>query len=175
MSSDKNVVMAYLEAHNRHDMDAVLALFAPDIRFEMSGLWVRVGIEEMRSLEAWDKVVNSQLTFKDLRVQSGRMTCKAEETNDWLKMVGIEAVYYDTVKFEFENDVIRHIRVKIASKSEMAIDRGSNKVVRWAFEAEPDTVHQVIPRGQLLYSEENAHKWIALVQKWREHASLESE
>lgn len=46
-------LQAYEEAHNRHDVQAVLAMCAEDIRSEVVGVWVKAGMDNFRSIEEW--------------------------------------------------------------------------------------------------------------------------
>lgn len=44
------VVTAYLDAHNAHDLDRVLAALTDDFRFEAVGVWTRSGKRLARQL-----------------------------------------------------------------------------------------------------------------------------
>jgi hypothetical protein len=171
MKDEKAIVLAYQEAHNAHDVDKAMTFFAPNIRFEMAGIWVREGFEEMRVMEVWDSVVGGEVFFKDFKTRTGRLECKATESNDWLKIVGIDAVTYDSFRFEFENGRIGRIRAKVSPKDEMAIDRAVNRVVRWALEARPDEIDDIIPRGLFNYGHEQAERWMVLLKEWKQQAA----
>ena len=167
MSSDKEIVQGYLEAHNAHDVERALSYFSPNIRFMMSGLWTREGLDELRALEAWDAALNSQLAFDDLKIRRGRMDCRGREANDWYQIVGIEQVDYDSIKFEFQDGKIIHIRAKMSPKSERAVDRAMNEVVGWALAAAPDEVKALVRRGKFLYGPEQAVRWMDLLKRWQ--------
>jgi hypothetical protein len=168
MKEKKAIVLAYQDAHNAHDVELALSFFAPNIRFEMTGLWVKQGLEDVRALEEWDAALANQLTFGDLRIRNARLECEAKETNDWFKLVGIDEVFYDSIKFEFDNGLITHIRAKISPKGEMAVDKVVNGVMRWALEACPEEVENLMPRGLFNYGREEAHKWLALLKDWQD-------
>lgn len=167
----REIVLAYQEACNTHDIDLALSLFAPDIRYEMVGIWVMQGPDDLRSYAEWNQVFAVKMNFGKLKMKNNRLECQAEETNDWLKMVGIESVTYDSLKFEFKDNKISNIRVKISPKSEMAMDRATNRVVRWVMETDPESIHKIIPRGLFKYSREVAEKWLALLKDWKAHAT----
>lgn len=167
MKSEKEIVLAYLEAHNAHDIERALNVFSPKIRFMMVGLWTREGIDELRSLEAWDAALNSQLAFDDLKIRQGRMDCRGRETNDWYQFTGIDQVDYDSIKFEFHDGKISHIRAKLAPKSERDVDRAMNEVIRWALEAAPDEVKALVRRGKFRYGQDQAVRWMDLLEKWK--------
>lgn len=171
MTETKDIVIAYQEAQNSHNIDLALSFFAPDIRFEMVGIWVMQGMKELRAYAEWNAVIANKLTFGKLKIKNTRLECQAQETNEWLKLVGIDVVNYDAIKFEFENGKIRHIRAKVAPKSEMAMDKATNRVIRWALDKYPDEVVAVIPRGVFKYTEEAATKWMNLVTEWLQHTA----
>lgn len=168
MKSQKEIVMAYQEAHNAHDIDGALSYLSPKIRFGMTGLWVREGLDEVRELEEWDAVMNSQLGFNDFKMRNQRLECIGTETNDWYTKVGITQVNYASIKFEFEGDKIRHIRAQISPKDEMRVDRAVNDVVRWAIEIYPDEIHALVPRGVFRYGHDQALRWKKLLDEWKQ-------
>lgn len=167
MKSEQEIVMAYLKAHNAHDIDGALSFLSPEIRFGMTGLWVRQGLTELRALEEWDAVMNSQLDFRNFKVRNQRLECSGTETNDWYAMVGIESVTFQPIKFEFDAGKIRHIRAQIAPKNEMMIDRAVNEVVRWAFDIYPDEITDLVPRGVFRYGKAHAVRWLKLLEEWK--------
>lgn len=170
MSSEREIVLAYLEAHNAHDVERTLSCLSPTIRFMMTGLWTREGLDEMSAMETWDAELNSHLTFEGLKIRQGRMDCRGSETNDWYQFVGIQQVDYDSIKFEFTGGKISRIRAKMSPKSERAVDQAMNDVVRWALEEAPDEVEALVPRGILRYGHEQALRWMALLKEWKTQA-----
>jgi hypothetical protein len=167
LKSKNEIILAYQEARNAHDIDLVLSYLSPDIRFGMAGLWVKQGHEEIRTLEEWDAVHNSQTVFENLKMRNQRLECKATETNDWYQMVGISSIKYDSIKFEFDLMKINHIRAKMSPKSERQIDQVINDILRWALKAHPDKIDDLIPRGQFVYGREQAKRWKVLIDEWQ--------
>ena len=171
MKDPKAFILKYQEVHNAHNIDQALRFFAPTFRFEMAGIWVRQGLEEQRSLEEWDQVVSSQLFFTDFRKRSGRLECQVRETSMWLNMVGINAVFYDAFMFEFTNGQISRLKAKLSPRSERDIDKAVNRVLRWALEARPDSVEEIIPRGTFIYGRTQAESWLVLLKEWQQEAA----
>ena len=174
MSDPKAIILAYQEAHNNQDVDRALSLFAPNIRFEMAGIWVREGLEQQRELEEWDAALSSKLVFDNFKKRGGRTECTAIETNAWLKMAGIGTVTYESVLFEFDGDQIIRIRAKLAPKSEMAMDKAMNGVVRWALDHKLSKIEEIIPRGLFHYGKQQAEDWLVMLNDWQQQA-VESE
>ncbi len=168
MSSEKEIVLAYQEAHNAHDVEKALSFFTDDIRYGMTGVWVKQGIDEVRGLETWDAALNSHMNYQVLKVQQSRLNCAATETNDWLKLVGVNEIEYTSIKFEFKGEKIQHIRAQLAGKSEWAIDQAVNDVLRWALEAYPAEVKGLIPRNNFIHGVGQAQRWLDLLKEWKE-------
>ena len=121
-------------------------------------------------MEEWDAVVGGQINFGNAKMRGGRFECQAKETNAWFEIVGIEAIYYDSYRIELENGLISRIRAKISPKGEMAIDKAVNRVMRWALEARPDEVGEIMPRGLFNYGKEQAEGWMVLLKEWKQQA-----
>lgn len=167
MKPNLQIVSAYQQAHNEHQWEQVMQLFAPDIRFEMVGIWVKQDADLIAKVEQWDAVLNSQLTFSDLREKDGGVVCQAFETNDWLALVGIEKLIYSSVRFEFGNGLIKKIKAQMAPESEQAMARAINKVTRWALDSHREVVQKLIPRSNFIYGHDEALQWKALLEEWR--------
>lgn len=172
---EKDLILAYLQAHNDHDVNLALSYMSPEIRFGMAGIWVKEGTEELQAMEAWDAEMHSQIRFDNLKTRSGRLECTGQETNDWYQMTGIQAIIYDNIKFEFENGLIRHIRANMSHKSERMIDTVVNDVIRWALDIYPDEVNDIIPRGNFIHGHDQAVRWKALLTEWLKNRPPEEE
>jgi ketosteroid isomerase-like protein len=76
-------MQAYLEAHNRHDIEAAMSFYTQDARFELVGEWVKVGKETIRDeLEEWDAATNNHLTFYDFQIGPEQVVFRAIEQSD---------------------------------------------------------------------------------------------
>lgn len=167
----REIVLAYQEACNAHNIDLALSFFAPDIRYEMVGIRVMQGLDDLRSYAEWNQFFNTQLNFGKLQMKSNRLECQAEETNAWLEMVGLDSISYDSIKFEFKDGQISQVRAKLSPKSEMAMDRATNQVIRWVLDTDADVIDKIIPRGLFKYSKEVAERWLALLKEWKAHTT----
>lgn len=167
MPNEKEILAGYQQAHNAQDVEGALAWLTPDVRWTMTGLWVRHGIEEMRALEAWDAALNGRIEYRDVKRLANGLSCQAEETNDWYLAVGIDKVVYEQIRFEMKDGKISQVRAKLAAQSERAIDKVVNQVSRWALKAAPAEVNAVLPRGNFNYGADQAGRWLALLQAWQ--------
>jgi hypothetical protein len=54
----------------------------------------------------------------------------------------------------------------MAHQSERLIDQAINKIMRWALDAHPDEINDIIPRGNFIYGHDQALRWKALLEDW---------
>ncbi|MCK4856845.1 MAG: nuclear transport factor 2 family protein [candidate division Zixibacteria bacterium] len=161
-------VAAYLEAHNSHDVDKTMRLFADDIRYEIVDMWVVEGREELAKLEGWDAALNSWYTFTDYQVNGDTVTFKIAECNDWFKLAGINEMRYEFGSMIFDNGLIKEIRVKLTPASIAAGQKAYSAVMEWASRERRDKVAQLMPDGELVYNAANARQWLSLLRDWKE-------
>lgn len=167
MASEKEIVLGYMQAHNAGDVEKALTFFNPDVRFIMTGIWTRHGLEELQPMESWDAALNSRLDFTNLKSRSGQVDCQGSESSDWTRAMGIEQVNYDSIRFEIQGGKISAIRAKMASKSERAVDQAVNMVIRWALGVDPDEVDALVPRGLFHYGKDEALRWMEMIEQWK--------
>jgi hypothetical protein len=165
-----DLLNAYQEAHNSHDIEKVLSLMTDDIKFQLVGTWVREGKEQIQWIEEWDAAVNGHLTFTDVKAKGKTVTCKVIERNDLFKLYGIEEVSYKSATFIFRDRLIEEIRVEPSQKSVKAINEMRQSFVEWASQERSQQLEALRPEGEFVYSAQNAGVWLALLEEWRENA-----
>ncbi len=167
MKPNVQIATDFFQAQNEHNLDQALALLSPDIRFEMTGLWVKQGPEEIKGILEWNTIFNTQYRIEDLKEKQGMVTCTAKEKSDWYDTVGIGIVVYESYRFGIENGLIKQIKTKIDPVSERNIDRGVNLVMKWAMKKYSHDLIKLIPRGIFLYSREGALQWKDVLEEWK--------
>ena len=48
------ILKEYVAAYNAHDYERLMAFYTQDIRFEIVGVWVRTGRDEVGEVLEWD-------------------------------------------------------------------------------------------------------------------------
>lgn len=161
------LVTAYQNAHNRHDIEAALAYYADNIRFEITGTWVKEGLEEIRGLEEWDAAVDGELLLYDMTLENDTITCKGAERNEWFRLAGIDEVSHVSVTIRVLNNRIVEIIAKPTLQSEMEIADAFGKIMSWARRERSEMLSALMPGGQLEYTTEAAESWLDLLRDWR--------
>ena len=159
-------VQAYLEAHNSGDVEGELSFFAENPKYEVVDQWTREGIENLRILIETDAALNSQLTLKDVKVSKNKVTCKLEERNDWLKLAGIDPLYYEYREFIFEKGLIKEIRSKATAEGAKSLEAFRASFYDWVVKNRTDEFKAL--RRQNIISKDNVGKWLDLMRAWRE-------
>lgn len=117
----KEVARLYLQRHNAHDVEGVLALFADDAEFEIPGRLLRRGKEEIRVTEEWEALVHDNIQAPDLVEADNEVTFRAFEANDWLSAAGVRQLRYTSVTIAVEGDRIKRITAAISPESWAAL------------------------------------------------------
>lgn len=166
-------VQAYLEAHNRGDVEQELSFFADNPKYEVVNQWTREGIENLRILIETDAALNSQLVMKVVKVSKNKVTCSLEERSDWLKLAGIDPLYYEYREFIFEKGLIKEIRSKPTEEGAMALEAFRTSFYGWAVKNRKQEFNAL--RRQNIVSKENVGRWLDLFRAWREESEKEVE
>lgn len=93
---------AYLDAHRRHDTDAVLSSLADDFQLKFPGGFA-MKKKDLRAAPAWGTGVNGSLTYQNLRVEENTIRGFFTERNDFFQLLGIEGLQsQQTFRFDQE-------------------------------------------------------------------------
>ncbi len=166
-------VQAYMEAHNRGDVEEELSFFADNPKYEVVDQWTREGKENLRILIETDAALHSQLVIKDMKVSKNKVTCSLEERNDWLKIAGIDPLYYEYREFIFEKGLIKEIRSKPTEEGAKSLEAFRSSFYEWAMKNRPEEMR--VLRRQNIISKDNVGKWLELFRAWREESGNTAE
>lgn len=164
-------VQAYLEAHNRGDVEEELSFFADHPKYEVVDQWTREGKGNLRILIETDAALHSQLVIKAVKVSKNKVTCSLEERNDWLKLAGIDPLYYEYREFIFEKGLIKEIRSKPTEEGAKALEAFRTSFYDWVVKNRTDEFKAL--RRQNIISKDNVGKWLDLMRAWREEGGNE--
>lgn len=158
----------FREVFNSNDLAAVLELYHPQVRYEQVDDWVRHGKESVAEIEAWNVVVNCQIKFFAPRAYGEVATMQAQETSEWLRLAGITAVHYDSLRYTFQDGLIVDVRAELAQETWQAVGMAMSRILPWARANRTAQLERLMPGGEFLYSAESAAGWLELLRDWRE-------
>jgi len=171
-------VEAYLEAHNRHDVEAALDLLSPEIVYVMPDGEKRTGLEPMAELEAWDAVLESFLDVSELEVVGSSVVAgEMVEDNLWYRLSGIGPVtYLPGAIFEVENGRITSIHAASWKPEHVvAFTNFIDEFAPWASVTFPRELSTVMPGGTFHYDGDTAKIWLELLVVWNEETQSPAE
>lgn len=119
----KEVAQLYLQRHNAHDVEGVMALYADDAQFEIPGRLVRHGKDEIRVTEEWEALVHDNLLAAEMIEADHEVSFRAFEANDWLSASGVRQLRYTSVTLEVRDNRITHVTAALSPDSFAALQR----------------------------------------------------
>lgn len=162
------LVKLYEQAANRHNLDAIDALFAADAEYELEGQDVLRGVAQLKALHAYDAGINTQLEIQDCESGENTVTCRITERNDWLSAAGLAPILYPRAEFTFAGDRIRRLKVGMDEERIQEIGDVLHDFMPWLFDAYPAASERIFtPAGDFVYSRDNGELVVRLLREWR--------
>jgi hypothetical protein len=162
-------VKSYELAHNSHDVDEVMSLYTDDITFEVVGIWIKTGKEQVRGIAEWDLATNSNMIISDIEITEDTATFKLKEGNDWFRLIGIEYMYYEPCRIVFEDGLIKEIKAEATEDSRKAFNEVWPTFYEWLYKEKNEELSKLITaKGEFIYNFKNATMWLSLLKEWKE-------
>ncbi len=156
---------AYLDAHRRHDTDAVLSSLADDFQLKFPGGFA-MKKEDLRAALAWDTGVNGSLTYQNLREGENTIRGLFTERNDFFQLLGIEGLQsQQTFRFDQDGLIVEQIYEPIPDQSSW--QEAMEPAIGWASQHRSEELVEIYPNNQMIYTEEMAKRWLILLREWR--------
>lgn len=163
-----SVVAALQDAANRHAIDEVMAMFADDAEFELEGLTRLVGKKEIRSIFEYDAGVNGEIRLINCTATSDAVSCQLVETNDRLRLAGLDKLLYPSCVLAFEKGLIRSWRAIPDPGPARAFDKFCGAVRLWIAEHYPIEYARMFTReGGFMRNRENGERVVQLARQYR--------
>jgi len=164
-------VKTYEEAHNNHDIDKTMSLYANDITFEIVGSWMKSGKEQVRGLAEWDAATNSQMFISEIYVSGDTVTFKLKEGNDWFALIGIDFMYYEPCSMIFSDGLIKELKAEVSEESRKAFQEVWPPIYQWLSEERSEELSPLIFEREFVYNAANAKTWLSLLKEYRQKAN----
>jgi limonene-1,2-epoxide hydrolase len=159
-------VEAFQKAANSGDVDRLMSFYADDVRFEIVGTpMVIEGKEKLREAIEEQVILNVHFTFTDIKAEGNTVTYKVKEQSDWLKAMGVDALYYEYDRTTFDNGLIKKEVAKPTQKSAEIMDEFRKSFEKWVSENQSQEWAKLKSEG---ITKENVNRWLAVIRQWRE-------
>lgn len=162
------ILKKYVAAYNAHDYERLMAFYTQDIRFEVVGVWVRTGREEVGEVLEWDIETHIHMTVTEVHSRGNVIQCHLSETNDWLGLSGVGEMHYAPCLFVFHDRWIKEIRAESTRESTERYMRAWQEISEWTTANRSKALLELMPRGKFMYGKEPARKWLNLLREWRD-------
>ncbi len=163
------VIGDYETLSDRHDVDALVRLYAEDARLDFGPMGVLEGHDAIRAIHEYDRALDSQLEFDECRVVDSTVTCRTVERNAWLDVAGINQLVYARSAITLnEAGLIQRIEAELTPESAAAMGGALAQFDAWARANQPDAYAGLFrPDGSFDYGYDAGVKVLALLRQWR--------
>lgn len=163
-------VERYVQLHAARDVDALLALHAPDAEFVIPGQDPIRGSAALRDLLEWDAVLESKLTMSGVRAEGDSILIDSVvERNKWFQALGLsEARFRPGTTM-----VLRDGRIVGVYPAGFDVDTQRRFIERfevlaqWLHENRQDALEQLLPGGKFRYDAASARLWLEVFAEWQ--------
>ena len=165
MKTEKEIVEAYFEAHNRQDIDAVMPFYAEDATFEYVNNFTLVGKSALRQLEEYSVALNIKLKNFDYVYEPGQVSSKGIEQNDWLRTMGIDDAHH-TSSTTIRDGLITSIQVELSQESREQMKQAQEPFMAWMTKEKPKILAELMADEESRITKQRALTVMALLHEW---------
>ncbi len=163
-----NKVKTYVDAANRHDLEAIDAMLTDDVVFEMNGTSIALGKEQLRIVHDNDAGFNTELELTDCKEKGNTVTCKITERNDYVIAAGINEINYTSGVFTFKNGLIQKISTTMSPESVRAGKEFDKGFIAWVKQNRSEKLSKLMtPAGKFKWGRESAKIMVNLVKEYQ--------
>jgi len=163
-----SIVAALQDAANRHTIDEVMKMFADDAEFELVGATGLVGRNKIRSIFEYDAGVDGIIEFINSTATGNTVTCQLVETNERLRLAGLDSLLYPTCELSFENGLIRSWRAAPDPEPTQVVMEFWGAVGKWIKEHHPGEYGKMFSgEGRFIRNRENGELAVQLGRQYR--------
>jgi hypothetical protein len=146
---------------------AFLSLFPDSARFDIEGLGVSfVDRAGLARLADYGVAVHSRLAVRELEVSQDTVRCRFDETNDWLRLLGVKYASYDG-RFLVSGARIAEARVSLTPASSDELGGKVAGFVVWLQNQDPKALERLFPGGRPAYDSDIVPELMSWLRQWQ--------
>lgn len=161
-----DIVSEYLGHLADHSVQDALGCLAPDFEMEFAGAGFKLTKDQAATALEWDAGANGRLEWQVVDESSSTVTIQGSEGNDFLDLVGIDAVGFRSVFTVSPAGLIAH-QLHEPSWGPVSLADAMAPLIAWASEHDAEELAAIYPEGRMSYSGPMAVRWVRLAQRWR--------
>lgn len=166
MSTSEDAVERYLTRTNEHDVPGALACLADSFELRFAGSEYAMRKDGLADALAWDAGTGGHNEWRVVEVDGRKVTVEGRETNEFLEILGIEALRFRSI-FEVDDDGRIASQTHAVDWGDVTLEDAMEPLIAWASRNEPEELAAIYPEGRMVYTEEMARRWVALARRWR--------
>ncbi|MCB9422487.1 MAG: nuclear transport factor 2 family protein [Ardenticatenaceae bacterium] len=167
MKTEQEIVEAYFEAHNRQDIEAIIALYSEDATFESVDNYVVEGKSALRQLVEYSLALNVKGKAFDYVSKPGQVTFKLIEQNGFFRTLGVDEIHYSSCTMTIHDGLIVSAKVELSQESMEQVEQAPAPFMAWATKENPETLANLMADDESRISKERALGWMALLHEWQ--------
>ena len=160
------LIDTYTQQANNHQVEAAVAMFAPDARLDFGPIGVVQGHDDIRMIAEYDRVLNTQLQIHDCVAEGLRAVCRATENNNWLTIAAVGEIEFDAVTFDFNDDgLIAGLSASLSPPSMAGMTDAMSRFDGWARSTHPERYGDLfLSDGRFKFGSRAGQEVIALLE-----------
>lgn len=163
----EGAVQDFCQRFGRQKGLAFVSLFADSARLDLVGLDVSfLGRDGLSRLADYGVAAHSRLAARGFTVSHDTVRCQLDETNDWLKLLGVKQISYGGWFLVSGAKIVRaRVSITPASTDEMS-DRLPG-FLAWLMTQDPKAVQRLLPGGRPAYDSSIVPELIDRLRQWQ--------
>jgi hypothetical protein len=166
--SPEKVVEDFAKTYNTHQVSDIMALYADNVTFEVTGFNMNFkGKESVRSIAEYDSALNTIMTLTNITASGDTVFCFLSEYNNWVEAAEIPAANYPRTIFIVEDSKIKSLYAEIADSTLENFERVLDHFVFWGNDNYPENMKKMAPEGDFIYNAENGTMVVEMLREWK--------
>lgn len=164
MSPDQEgVVLSLVDAVNRRDVDAVMAIVSDDARVSIPALSGRHGRDEIRAFFEFCAGIEVSWEISGLITHGERVVCQVAQHDGWADLLGIAPLVYETMELAVGDEGIIEIKGEWSKETLHRLGAQLESFTPWAIETHPELYTE---DGDFRYTREAGEGFIRAAEEW---------
>jgi hypothetical protein len=164
------VVQDFCGRFGRQKGFAIVSLFADNARFDLVGVGVSfVGRDDIARLADYGVAAHGRLVEREAEVALDTVRCRLEESNDWLRLLGVNHATYDG-RFLVSRGKIAGAQLELTPDSREELAGKLAGFLAWLLARDPEVLQRLLPGGRPVYDSRFVPELISHLRQWRSQA-----
>ena len=156
---------SYRNALNNHDIEKALSFLAENFKLVFIDFDMTMTKEQVVDVLGWDAGANGKVTHGELQIFENTIASIFSEQNDFLKLIDIPELKAK-ITYEFGEDGLIEQQLYEALPNQPSFEKRMRPAVEWAMVHRKEELAVIYPHNQMVFNEEMARRWVALLQEW---------